>query len=137
AAGVGNKRGSVEKETAEVGLWRANSSAKPTTGEFGSAWKAGIQLVIVILISASGARARISGKHARAAKLRRRASRVLGSQSGSARTSQPNQHGIGTMLDAVPPSMRVTCRLVQGGSKRLSGGLPLSSASMRSSSAKS
>ena len=51
--------------------------------------------------------------------------------------AQDNQQGSGTILDAVPPSIWVTCSVVQGGSKRGTGGRDLSSRSMRSSSAMS
>ena len=56
------------------------------------------------------------------------------SSPGSARTSTSKRQKDGTMLVAVPPSMRVTCSVANGGSKRRSIVVAASSRSISSSS---
>ena len=80
--------------------------------DLGSARNAGTSLAMSIEIEVSGAARCISGRQCSAAKARKRWSSAVPSKPGRRRISQPNQHGTGTMLEAVPPAISVTCRLV-------------------------
>ena len=59
----------------------------------------------------SGATARIAGRHSRSMNVLTRVSMAAMSSPGIDRISNPKRHDTGTMFDAVPPWMVVTCKV--------------------------
>ena len=92
----------------KVSFWLARRMASVTASDVFAAEKAGSRLTGVVSMLLSGNTSRMAGRHSRSAKLVSSAMTPRASRPGRARTSQLKEQVRGTMLGALPPSMRPT-----------------------------